>query len=213
MSDSALRHLTIIGDSHASFLVGREPKEILKSQQGDLVLWLGPRLMYSVAHRGFEFTWRQTWALRRLNFSTLVFVLGEIDVRMYLGQEPHERFRNPLWVKRYCEKICELKSRYRAKRAIIVSPVPPSDLGYDNPRFPRVGTLQARVNGLEWLRAELERNSRGFDAHGVALVDPTVELVDESGQLNAVYTDDGVHLNESGARIVLDRVRTEAHCQ
>lgn len=207
VSDSPL---LLVGDSHACFFAGERPRRTVQQEDGTAVIWLGPRLMHSVAMKGFGFSLRQRLLLHRSRGAVVVAILGEIDVRMYLGLRPFQKYRSDAWVKDYCERVLALGEHLRSRRIIVVSPVPPSDRGLDNPEFPRRGSLAARLDGHRWLCLSLEERCRRQGDRGATFLNLTSVLSDSSGQLKTELSDDGVHVNFLGAHLTRESIRKAA---
>ena len=82
-----------IGDSHSRFNLGRSTVDgrLVRLSESDYVWSLGPRLMYSVAKHGWPADIRvgslPIRAMSRGSHINVCFVLGEIDVRVFLGAQ------------------------------------------------------------------------------------------------------------------------------
>jgi len=69
------------------------------------------------------------------------------------------------------------------------------------PAFARtVPSATARVTGIRWLADEMLKQSRAMD--GVTVVDITCVLSGSNDSLDPELSDDGVHANLKGARVV-----------
>lgn len=86
--------------------------------------------------------------------------------------------------------------------AIMMSPVPPSDIGSDNPYYTRIGTLDERVSVTRLItEALVELSNPEFWVSNLGEIFYT-----DRGDLSSVYTDDGVHVNSIGASKILKSI-------
>lgn len=198
-----------IGDSHALFLSGLTPRpyhspRIAPSVPSRFVWHIGPRLMWSIARKGFPRGVRRTCGLAGLAVRThgrrsLTLVFGEIDVRVHLGTRVGWRPFTSAFVLRGVE----LAERLRAQRLAVVSPVPPCDIGADNPNFPRVGSLAQRVDAHTRLSSAMRAwHGTTIGRVTVVVIDPACALAADDGSLHSDWTDDGCHTNPAGAALV-----------
>jgi hypothetical protein len=196
-----------IGDSHAHHLInqGAVMQKISITADNNLLIWIGPRLLYSVSRKGFEldFLTRMVFKIASEN-QNVFFVLGEIDCRVYLvsktlpgGQDAFAEI-----AKNYNHQISRLLRNYGLKRAIIVGPVPPSDSGAQSTEFPRNGTLAERVFVTKKLTESLLKCS----SIDVLIVELASILSTENGCLDPLLSDDGIHVNRKGSKIALDEI-------
>ena len=120
------------------------------------MVWLGPRLMYSIARNGFPDPLIPELRGIELHLATtpIVLTLGEIDCRVHLAQRLHTA-GNFDFVARYVQRAAELRTNLGAYHAFVVGPVPPSDKGPDDPAYSRSGTLQQRVVASRLLERRL----------------------------------------------------------
>jgi hypothetical protein len=194
-----------IGDSHASFISsgGLVPPWTL-SPEGDLVFWLGPVLAFNFRANQLRTSW--TVLLRKSSVTEGVFVFGEIDVRVHLGEDRNKRSTG--WVDRYLGEVAATTRRMRLDRVVVLGPVPPSRVTsrsmQGDPAFVARGTLGERVAATAWLREALKHqcHQRGFD---FLALDDVVAAPD--GCLRPEYDLDGCHLNAEGSRLVRESVR------
>jgi hypothetical protein len=193
-----------IGDSHAHFLIkgGKRLKPFALIDGKHLLIWVGPKLLYSVANRGFQFNRLANILLRKSSSGQpIVIILGEIDCRVHFVsknlQNGIEDFRKIAYSFR--TKILQLQKELGFGSTIIFSPVPPSDIGNENESYPRIGTLDERVAVTRLITQSLiELSNRDFKVLNLGDI-----LATERGELNPVYTDDGVHVNSIGSSEVL----------
>ena len=201
----------IVGDSHAVILGGgnlASSRRIQRARSAGAayIIWLGPKLLYSVAHKGFP-----SWARALMSGAPsriagaagvrLELVLGEIDVRCHLA--PRLRCDGPTAVEQLGDAyVAFLGSCIRNPAVLEIcyhEPTPPSDLGMQNEAFPRAGTLAERI---ECHRLLSNRIAAGIETHfcndsRVRFVPtpPGAKLVD--GSLSPGWTDDGCHFNRA----------------
>lgn len=190
-----------VGDSHAAFIAADQlVKPWSRSLDGDLVFWLGPELAFNYRAR----TSFQGWRRRVLAWSSIevaVFVLGEIDVRVHLGND--EWKMSTTWVQSYVNEVAKTMQLLRLTRAVILGPVPPSANAANNQQFPIRGTADARVSANEWLTVELQDLCRETTIDFVPL---NQVVADSKGYLHSAFERDGCHLNSDGAYRVRARV-------
>lgn len=200
-----------VGDSHAPYLSGAQLAPVARSAEGNAVVWLGPRLMYSVARDGFPRPLLPqlaglSWRLRERR---LVVALGEIDCRVHLVERVSAG-DDLAFVARYVDRVRELRQQLEAPSVVILGPVPPSDLvvGYDNPEFPRRGTLAERIAVTRLLDERLRSAVAAADGHDIVFAS-LLFLAAPDGRLRDDRTDDGIHVNAAGSAEV--RVHLDAN--
>ncbi len=186
---------TWIGDSHASFTSQSRITQVLIRQPTDALIWLGPKLMYSISKNGFP-----SWLLRSLRFqgfrrAPLIFSFGEIDVRAHLVAKIKEG-QNLDFVSSYVKRIVDLGQINKGFLLIIMGPVPPTDVGNSDTRYPRNGTLAERIQASQLLNSRVEYEC---DKFGIKFLDTASVVANGDGSLRSEFTDDGCHLNHSGA--------------
>lgn len=140
-----------IGDSHSySFSLPFEPTDdninkLIKINNTEYLCWLGPRLLYSVIDKGIN-----PDLVSILNYFRsckeqiiLVWFLGEIDIRVF-GKEKYLKTNENMdhLIKNYVEY---LSSNFSNFRNIIAIPAKPSDIGFNNPSYPKNGSLDERI--------------------------------------------------------------------
>lgn len=192
-----------IGDSHAHFLSGSEKrmKPFSLKDGNQLVIWLGPILLYQVSKNGFRVNKRVKIMLSlAANKQRIIFVLGEIDCRVHfvnktlaLGSDEFNVIAHG-----YKKSVTQLIKTYDLAKAIIIAPLAPSDYGLDNQKFPRNGLLSQRVLVTKMITESLARISSS--EFTVINISPLLSI--QNGSLNKKYTDDGVHLNATGLKII-----------
>lgn len=197
----------VIGDSHAHFILrgSKELKPFTLIDGKHLLIWVGPKLLYSVSNRGFRFN-RLTKILLESSSSgqPFVIILGEIDCRVHFVpnnlQNGIKDFQKITYAFR--TKILKMQKDFGFGPAIILSPVPPSDIGSDNPYYPRIGTLDERVSVTRLITEALdELSSPEFWVVNLGEI-----LATDIGDLNSIYTDDGVHVNSIRASKILKSI-------
>jgi lysophospholipase L1-like esterase len=202
--------IVFMGDSHAWYLANCVPatpkSHVFLNEQGELVIWLGPRLMYSVGAKGFNFGALQALALliaKKKNFSYLVVCLGEIDCRMYSSKLENSSDLVKL-VNRYYEHLLRTSETYGFREVLVITPIPPSDLGAVNESFPRRSSLETRVSTTSILTQNLIEFSEKFGFKTINS-QALLGLASSStiiGELNGAYSLDGCHVNKDGAELI-----------
>lgn len=100
-----------IGDSHASFISEIKLSAMFGDKSGESLVWIGPRLMYSISQKGFPLPVRIACRLV-MKKTNIVFVLGEIDVRMHLAQRSELNFE---FIQDYVHEVKKLLQTYCLK--------------------------------------------------------------------------------------------------
>ena len=192
-----------LGDSHTRFNLGHPQREgrFVRISDGDFVWSIGPRLMYAVARRGWPADVRMGAAFvrrasRRLRLNVCA-VLGEIDVRVFLGERYATDTLDLSFVSAYVARCVELARAMHATPVVVV-PVPPYGQPDPQHEYRRICSLEERVAAHQRLRRALREST---DSRGVQLFDPTSRLALPSGALWPALTDDGLHLNPLGSEI------------
>lgn len=199
----------IIGDSHAIHLGGYSSvgRYVAKSVHGNAyTIWLGPKLLRSVAVRGLprwvEILLSARWAVHCDRATVVVhIVLGEIDIRCHLvsrlrlmGEEAILSLGNE-----FLAFIATL-SRFRGIRAInYYEPTPPSDIGEENTDYPRVGTLAERLYCHALLSTQIKAGIECNETLGnkITFIANPPECTLPNGALKPDWTNDGCHFNRS----------------
>jgi hypothetical protein len=199
-----------IGDSHIWYIAAEKEStkisRIYFNSNGDLILWLGPKLMYTIGIKGFEFNLLQKLSLliaNKKNYNNLVAHFGEIDCRVWSSKLDNME-KIELVSKRYISRIENLSSFYGLARSVLISPIPPSDRGQTNLDFPKNGSLATRVQVTARITLSLEANQN----INMIKVLNSQRLVGSNtigpdfGSLSAVFTLDSCHVNKKGAEII-----------
>lgn len=195
-----------IGDSHAIYFSGKKLFEMpLFTRDSEFCYPLGPRLMHTIAKHGFQIPRRFKVAIRASRFDTIVFCLGEIDCRVYLASDDADSYKKGDWVEAYVKNSIKLSQNLKIRSVVILSPVPPSDIGVSNDQYPRRGSLIDRVSATRWMRDEL-KESKAFEDPNNRFLDLGVMLAQNDGSLDQRLTDDGVHVNTIGAELIRNRI-------
>lgn len=204
-----------VGDSHAQhFNSGqRVHARLFRGREGQFIYHHGPRLMYSIATRGFD--------ARVVSFVKVlakltppgrlipIFVAGEIDVRCHLvpqSSSPHFSFD---FVDAYVARAAAIADLLNAPAVVLAVHPPSSPMAPDRPDYPVRGSGKARLEMSERLRAEVRRAVK--DRSGprpVLLLDATSDLADAQGALLPGVTDDWIHTNSTGVSLVRRHVRS-----
>ena len=197
-----------IGDSHATFIAGTRvlPFDVSSDHEG--VVWLGPRLMYSIARDGFPDPLLPELEGVSLDLARapVVLVFGEIDCRVHLV-ERLAAGGTLEFVPRYVERAAELRARLAASRIVLLGPVPPSDKGESDPEFPKNGTLAERIAVTRLVEQTLSEAAASLGDSRVTAV-PVASLLagSDAGELAERLTDDGTHVNPLGAALIRERL-------
>lgn len=191
--------IVYIGDSHVHFLSpGKNKlKRFFVTHDNKLIIWLGPKLLYSVSKNGFRLSKIDRVVLRiASNKQPIVIVLGEIDCRVHFvtktlifGAKEFDYI-----AVNYKKNVMALLDTYKLPKALIISPIPSSDLGVINKRFPRNGLLCERVLVTKMITGSLIRIS----SSRFIVIDVSPLISNQDGSLDKKYTNDGVHLNTFG---------------
>ena len=198
-----------IGDSHAHFIANnKEPlKRVAVTNNNHLVIYLGPRLLYSVATKGFQFNYMAKAILHLASQSQpVIFVFGEIDCRVHLvskvkplGQDIFDGI-----AANFLYTVKGMVRQFNLGEPILLSPVPPSDLGQSSNNYPRNGSILQRIAVTRSLTDALIKTA---SSHCICL-DLSHLLSDDIGALRSSLTDDGVHTNTKGSQLVLEQLRS-----
>lgn len=191
-----------VGDSHAAFFAQAPLAPVSRSSvSADAALWLGPRLMYSLQRRGMSLTSAQRWMLQTTARPHVAYSFGEIDCRVFLAREPFHKFRSDEWLIRSLTVLAKHAHANSVEASVLVMPVPMSNIGSDNPDYPRRGTLRDRVVGHEWFCQRVAAlASQYFPDASVLDLRPILAMGD--GTFDPTYTHDGTHTNSLGSRLV-----------
>jgi len=193
-----------IGDSHATFVAGTRVRPFDVSSEHEGVVWLGPRLMYSIARDGFPdpLTPELHGVSLDLTLTPVVLVFGEIDCRVHLV-ERLAAGGDLEFVPLFVERAAELRARVGAGQIVLLGPVPPSDKGERDPEFPKNGTLAERIAVTRLLERRLSEATASLGDRRVTMVSITSFLAgSENGELAGQLTDDGTHVNPLGAELI-----------
>lgn len=200
-----------IGDSHAVHLIQTEfpSPRVAYRDRSTASLYLGPRLLYSVATSGWpRWVARTLRALRTVQrISTaapiyLVVILGEIDVRCHLAAPGRMDGIRDL-AQQAIERAVELCHYLPpASRVVVCSPLPPSQDYLSMAQFPVVGSVAERLHVLGELRSALHEAVDALPPSDVLFFDPCPFVVRADGELRRDLTIDGCHLNSRGAALI-----------
>ena len=199
------------GDSHAVQMNAVCRKGRLFRADEPVVWCLGPRLMSSLARRGFPICVnggaRILGIFNKRGALVPIFITGEIDIRCHLVQRSRSADFDLTFVGDYVRNARRLAKLIGATCVVFVVPVPPSSRCPMTPTFPVDGTIDERIAAFQKLRTSLAKEVAELDGLPLAVVvDATNLLVDESGALRGELTDDGCHTNLDGSRFVRDRL-------
>ncbi|MEO6471457.1 MAG: hypothetical protein ABIR57_06200 [Aeromicrobium sp.] len=195
-----------IGDSHAmSFNRDLQLSMFMRAPEGQLILRVGTRIMWSLSRKGFP-----PRVLRVARFVSWfgtrgalvpIFVTGEIDVRCHLAEREDQNFE---FVGEYVSRCQAIAESFKAERLVVVVPPPPCEFTPNLEAFPIVGSLEQRVRAFEALRKAIVNEVSTVP--GAQVLDSTDLLADENGVMKRELTDDGCHTNTTGIALVRGRV-------
>jgi len=186
----------LIGDSHAVAVHSALDHGFIKKLFPIYYLErLGPRLMYSVSQKGFLLSNRTIRKLKLMRFDRVYVIVGEIDCRVFLSDESRPYTRVSTWVNDFLNECEKLSRELEVPELVIVGPLPPSDIGYEDSRYPRTGSISGRVNATKWL-SETLLNEIALNHEGkVRYLDIWSQITSKDSTLEPKFTDDGVHIN------------------
>lgn len=191
-----------IGDSHA-MSVNRDISNsmFMRAPQGQLILRVGARLMYSLARQGFPPRVMRVARLvnrfGRPGALVPIFSSGEIDVRVHLVARPDETFG---FVADYVDQCMVVARLLKADRVAFMVPVPPVNLAGMTVWFPVTGTLDERLAVHGRLRDALAAAVN--EVPQAALLDFTALLSGPTGGMPRALTSDGAHTNRAAVRLI-----------
>jgi hypothetical protein len=189
--------LFVVGDSHAKFNFGADPRFRVR--------YLGPVTIHRVARDG-----RKALSLKDMGVfrgDVVVWCLGEIDVRSHLVRQ-RDRQRVPVetiadsLARDYLRSVAAIQSEIGDLKTVVLSVIPSTDQG-ENESFPKIGSLEERIDARILLNRALEKYCR---PHGFTYLDPYGPLEDSSGALNAEMSDGNVHCGPAYASLVVEKV-------
>jgi hypothetical protein len=201
-----------IGDSHAVCLNRPLTTTPLSAGPDRQVIWhLGPRLMHTIARRGYPAGVRRAarWIRRVGRPGTLALFVsaGEIDVRCHLVQRATEPGFNLDFIHDYVAQSAALAEEMGAAVLVIAAHLPPSAKVPNYRMFPVRGTLEERIAMSERVRERLHDEVAACTGPVRCLVlDLTDMLSNPDGSMDQAFTHDGVHTNQAGIELVRRRV-------
>lgn len=202
-----------IGDSHAQhYNRGQTFARLFRGRDGQFVYHHGPRLMYSIATRGFD---NQVLSFVRLvrrvsppGRILLVLTAGEIDVRCHLVPQSSSPGFSFDFVDAYVARAIALADMAGAETMVLTMHPPVSPSAPDRREYPVRGSGEDRIAISEQLRREVHRAAASHgETHHILVLDATDELADASGALRPEVTDDEIHTNVAGIAVVRARLR------
>ena len=139
--------------------------------------------------------------LRKLNIAEndiVIFTFGEIDVRCHIGKQrdlKHRAFEEIIdtLATKYIQTVVSNKKFFSQIKCIVYGIVPPSDLGGDNPSFPRYGTISDRIYITQQLNQRLALECAKY---GIDFMNPYPHYSTPEGRLIVEYSDGLVHISE-----------------
>jgi hypothetical protein len=141
--------------------------------------------------------------MRRTKSLKLVICLGEIDVRCHLYDQDRLVKFNKV-IKQFKEKIDLLASQVKPAKIVILTPVPPSDKGIDNPNYPRINSLKERIRVNRTVSKQIIKTCTTY-----TVIDTGKILQNKAGSMKDKFTIDGCHVNTLGAQIIKDHIRND----
>ena len=203
-----------LGDSHVWYLAKCFPSNpnshVFLNAQGDIVFWIGPRLMHSVGMKGFKLNIFQKltlFILRNRKILTLIVHVGEIDCRMH-SNKLLEKPNVDLMVRRFLERLLDIRKSFRFQNLIVITPIPPSDFSRQNEEYPRNGSRHLRIETTARVTASILEMSENFGFNTLD-AQKTLGIVGNTqitGALDQSLTLDGCHINAKGSEIVQERI-------
>ena len=198
--------VTWLGDSHAAFLSGTTIKSLNKDLNNNPLIWLGPRLMFSISKKGFpDFLFAKSNSGLLKDKSALAISLGEIDVRAHLSKDGSDIDVDE-WVLNYVLKVRELTNHLEPTCTILIGPVPPSPNQVRNPKLPIVGPLDRRIHFTSLLEMALGENIRAFADLSFVPLSPL--LANTDGILREDFVLDGIHTSEKACKVLAETIKT-----
>jgi len=188
----------IVGDSHACYIAGCELKQFGKGIDDFYALHLGPKLLYSISNKGVKKS-IVTFLLKFSKFDFVFFQLGEIDIRVYSAKPDAKHELTEKVLRDYIRALMDFQNFIKAKELIILSPIPQSDAGAQDNKYPRNGSLNSRVIEHNQLCKRLLDLSC---KQNFKFIDVTKILANSSGVLLPIFTDDNTHINRIGSALV-----------
>ena len=188
----------VVGDSHSCYIAGKPVRLFLKGEDCFYALWLGPKTLHSIARSSIDIGIFHR-LIKLIRYNSIIFQLGEIDVRVFLGDQQNSFHLLPNVLDDYAKMVIKFSHSVGVKNLFIMAPVPPSDFGFDNPKYPRAGSLQNRVSSHRKLNSDLQKVC---NQNGVVFLDATSILSNETGSLDLEFTSDGCHVNSEGSVLV-----------
>lgn len=185
----------ILGDSHAIQFY----KHLVSGSSEDrsILFWLGPKLMHTIAIKGFGISFLQLAVLKIWRPQECLIWIGEIDVRMHMVKHMNTPSGSLEWVDTFFEKLVSLYKQLGEPDLTLFSPVPQVDKNNEGSEFPAFGSLSDRVH----VQKELVSKCRFVIADRVLPIkylDVTIDLQNQDGSLKKNLTDDNCHLNAKG---------------
>jgi hypothetical protein len=189
--------LHVIGDSHAKF--------IFRNTAGIKVHYLGPVTMHRVARDGRDFL--RLRDLKVHDRDVVVWCLGEIDVRCHiLHQSRLQNSATESIVRKLAEtyllSIAAIQRDAHDLHTVVLAVIPPTDQ-VNNEEFPRVGSLEERIEARQLLNEALRENCAARSFH---FLDPFSPFTDPIGALKENMSDGNVHCGPAYAPIIVDQV-------
>lgn len=190
------QRILVIGDSHALSLAESSPVTRMWPVGGRAsdglewwALWLGPRLAYSIARDGFPLVAR-IWSRF---FPSLLIQFGEIDCRTRFVGRPESIGTTALGL---LGRAIDQIGASTTSCVYLCAPPAPS-VGYMSKEYPVAGSLSERSKVWKVYCSYLNLESQKRDTPFLEF--PSLLVMD--GALARGWTDDGCHVNTSGASI------------
>ena len=188
-----------IGDSHAVHFYKYLLDTIPNNQ--NVLCWLGPRLMYSVAKRGFCLTRLQEIALKVWKPQYCFIWLGEIDVRMHLVKQGYSTKADLVWLENFIIQLEVFWLQLGKPNLILFSPVPQISDSIFASEYPAYGSFHNRVEAQNALILQLQSLASKV-SFPLNFIEITTTLQDTNGHLLPAYSDDSCHLNFFGFKTI-----------
>lgn len=208
----------VVGDSHAFFCFNNTLSGITKDEISVFnynhdginlkvpfyIHWLGSRTMFRVGRDSINGLNVRHFSIKEGD--VVVFVFGEIDVRIHIGSQRDERRRDlneiiSTLVDKYMKTILANKKQYTNLTCVVASVMPPSDNNY-NPVLPYHGSLGDRVKITQLLNQQMKQSCQMHDL--IYLDIYSLFASHRDGSLITELSDGIVHVHPSKNRPIKD---------
>jgi hypothetical protein len=189
--------LIFIGDSHSYFIGSGQVNPVMYKfiSKEEAIIHLGPKTIYTIAQKGIKLNKILKFCLRRIYKLKIVISFGEIDVRYRLYNK--EYLENFIFVLQdYKKQIDIFAFDVNVTCIVLLTPVPPTDKGFENPNYPKNGVLRERIEAND----KVSKMLLDFFDSPYLVVDSRKILENKIREFDAELTDDGCHVNGKGSK-------------